>query len=102
MLEKGTQGGTEALTGVEIPGWVRWGEGRNGGYGILGEGEAKRNRTAAVRSRGKKGCRHAQQFDPRPKTQRRTYPYPHRLSSHCSGPSAASQPGTSQAVAPGS
>lgn len=77
------------------------GRGRSWGGGNLGEGEARRSRTAAVPGRGAEGCEHAQLPDSGPKTLPGAAPYPRRLSGHCSGPSAASQPGTSQARAAG-
>lgn len=59
--------------------------------------QAKPHRGYARQKRG--GREHAPLPDPCPKTQPRAAPYPRRLGGHCSGPSAASQPGTSPACA---
>lgn len=65
-----------------------WGRGKPGG--------------AAVPGRREEVCDHPQLPDPAPGTRPGASPYPRRLSGRGSGPSAASQPGTSRAPAAGS
>lgn len=98
---RGSRRGAEALGGLKSRDGCRGGRGRSWGWGILGKGEARQSRAAAVRGRGEEGCEQAQLPDPGPKTPPGVAPYPCRFGGHCSGPSAASQPGTSRARAPG-